>query len=313
MLFLFLVSSSVTGETDASSKPEPTFRGEYLGQSKPGLKPEPFAKELFSVKGYYGFHLHTSIYFSPDGKELYFTSQAQPVVPGRSCSILFMKQGDDGVWSFPQKPAFASDYTENGAMYSWDCMRILFLSNRPVDGKGDPKDEDYWYAEKTEDGWGTPQQLEGPFNSRFDDAGGAFTPDGAFYFSSKREDSMGDQDIYHTRLIGGEYTEPANLGPPINSEYEEYAICVAPDESWLIFLYVNMEDKQNIGLYISYRNPDRSWTESLNLNHALNLKSGFVASLSPDGKYLFILNRGDGIYWVDALVLEELRPEQTGQ
>ncbi len=37
--------------------------------------------------------------------------------------------------------------------------------------------------------------------------------------------------------------------------------------------------------------------------------SGFDASLSPDGSTLFFLRRNDGVYWVDAGVIEDMRPE----
>jgi hypothetical protein len=39
-----------------------------------------------------------------------------------------------------------------------------------------------------------------------------------------------------------------------------------------------------------------------------HLGEGGIAIVSPDGRYLFFTNEGD-IYWVDAEIIQQLRPE----
>jgi len=57
-------------------------------------------------------------------------------------------------------------------------------------------------------------------------------------------------------------------------------------------------------LCVSFRKADGSWTERIKTPYECG---GFLA-LSPDGKYLFMLN--EGIIWVSTSFIEDLRPSQ---
>ncbi|MCR9173328.1 MAG: OmpA family protein [bacterium] len=90
-----------------------------------------------------------------------------------------------------------------------------------------------------------------------------------------------------------------NLGPSINTKYNEYGAVISADESVIIFtarrntstggkidpmLNENFED-----LYISYKNPDGSWTPSENLGENVNSKDhDAVSAVSADGQRVII-------------------------
>lgn len=122
-----------------------------------------------------------------------------------------------------------------------------------------------------------------------------------------------------------------NLGAVINSPSHEIWPYVAPDESSLIF-------ETQSQMWISFRNPDGSWAPPANLSQRLFDESSqdHMARLSPDGKVLFFvsnrwlgnryfdrplsldeiknkaqeLNNGLGnVFWVDASIIEEIRPD----
>lgn len=62
------------------------------------------------------------------------------------------------------------------------------------------------------------------------------------------------------------------------------------------------------GLFVSFRTPEGTWTESRAIN--LGMQAGTPA-VSPDGKYLFFTagERGKSdIYWVDGKVFKALKP-----
>ncbi|MCK7537944.1 MAG: hypothetical protein MZV63_46820 [Marinilabiliales bacterium] len=60
-------------------------------------------------------------------------------------------------------------------------------------------------------------------------------------------------------------------------------------------------------LFVSFRNPDGTWSEAIDLSgHGLD-PHGKSAKISPDGKYLFFGTNGD-IYWVASALIEDLRP-----
>ena len=82
-------------------------------------------------------------------------------------------------------------------------------------------------------------------------------------------------------------------------------------------------DENTPDLYISFRQKDGSWGAAINLGDRINTPLYEQrAKVTPDGKYLFfwkgdVKTREDGStyvvggpYWVDAKILETLRPKQ---
>jgi hypothetical protein len=61
--------------------------------------------------------------------------------------------------------------------------------------------------------------------------------------------------------------------------------------------------------YVSFRDGPCGWAQTVQLGQGTKRGAAFDASLSPDGEYLFFLSRGDGIYWVDAGILEAYGPD----
>ncbi len=282
------------------------YRGQYLGQTLSGYKPEPFVPDLFSSWNNYGFHLQSSVIFSSGGRELYFIDQSYPVVKGRSQSIWYMYQIEDA-WTEPDVAPLSSDYSDWGVFLSPEDGFIYFASTRPLLGKGSPKDADMWYAEKNENGFSEPKIIEQPVNTHFDEVSGAVVENGALFFSSNRPGGKGGFDIYLTRNTGGDYTEPVNLGEVVNTKADERVMCVAPDLSFLILHRYDANKEANAGLYVSYKLSDHSWSEPKSIGDHINMLNVTWASLSPDGECLFFLGKGYGVYWVKAELIDYLK------
>ena len=161
--------------------------------------------------------------------------------------------------------------------------------------------------------WSEPILLEPPVNA-VDTYSGypSLTTDGTIYFHSNREDSQGQVDIYRTQHAVGHHVVE-NLGPTINSTERELDPCVAPDESYLVFVSDRPGGVYDQGLFISFRTADGSWTEPRALGGVLG-NNGGLPSISPDGRYFFYA-AGDysdistiQIYWVDTGVFDQFRP-----
>jgi len=282
------------------------YHGQYLGQMLPGYKPEPFAPDLFSAWNNYGFHLQSSLSFSSGGEDLYFADQSYPIVKGRSGSIWSMLRVDDA-WTEPEVTPFSSDYSDWGVFLSEDGGVIYFSSTRPLLGKGSPKDADIWYVKKNETGLSEPQRIGHPVNTVFDEVSGAVTENGVLLFSSNRPGGEGGFDIYLTRGVNGNYTEPVNLGEIVNTEADERVLCAAPDLNFLILHRYDASREANAGLYVSYKPSDQSWSEPKSIGDHINMLNASWASLSADGKYLFFLGKGYGIYWVKTELIDYLK------
>ena len=101
---------------------------------------------------------------------------------------------------------------------------------------------------------------------------------------------------------------PFELVAGINSDQKDHDPYVASDESFLIFTSERAGGKGGKDLYISYRRADGSWRVPQNMA-AINTRGNeWCPMMSPDGRYLFFTRRGD-IHWVDASIIEALRPK----
>jgi Tol biopolymer transport system component len=135
---------------------------------------------------------------------------------------------------------------------------------------------------------------------------------------SRRDEGAGRTDVWRSPNLDGVYGEAENLGDPVNTEVSDFDPFVAPDESYLI---VCQEFEGGFGksdLYVYFQREDRSWTAGINLGEAVN-SPDFEARpyVTPDGQFLFFTSNreesegGAGIYWVDAKVIDQLRPKES--
>jgi len=137
---------------------------------------------------------------------------------------------------------------------------------------------------------------------------GSITEDGTIYFPI---DLGGDRrDIFRSRLVNGLYQPRESLGQTVNSFYDDSGPFIAPDESYLIFSSNRPGGYGTKDLYVCYRRGDGSWTPPLNMGYLVNGgQFESWASVSPDGKYLFVIKSRDGgnTFWMDARVIGFLK------
>src|SRR5690606_22133273 len=69
-----------------------------------------------------------------------------------------------------------------------------------------------------------------PFNTPADELGPEPTADGSrLYFYSNRDGGLGGYDLWVAARRGEDWEEPANLGPAVNTEFNEYSPAIPPD------------------------------------------------------------------------------------
>jgi ankyrin repeat protein len=279
----------------------PVLKGDYLGQEKPGDAPLMFAPGIVSGHGFDSEH--SPAVFSPDGKEVYWTKKFRG-------PILYMTQ-EKRVWTAPQTASFCSEYGDGEPFFSPDGLKLFFLSLRPVKPGGPADKENMWVVERTSKSWSEPKPVSPLINACDLHWLFSIASNGTIYFASPREGGFGANDIYRSRLMNGEYQEPENLGNVINTSGVDHTPYIAPDESYLIFVSRGRPSSSgDFQFYISYKNEDGSWQEPIDLGQKINsLGSGLCPVVTPDGKYMFFIGRGD-IYWIDAGFIDKLRPQK---
>ena len=148
--------------------------------------------------------------FTADGRTVYFTRKGGD---GRFAVILESHLGRNGRWSTPAVSSFSGQYPDYDPILTPNGQQLLYISKRPVIGSTPKSDFDIWVVDRTTTGWSAPRRLEAPINSDGDELYPSVATDGTLYFSScGRSDSKGRCDLYRSRLDGGRYTTPENLG-----------------------------------------------------------------------------------------------------
>jgi len=309
LVALFISTIPVLAQENTKDKSDfPVLASPYFGQKPPGKKAEIFAPGIISRSDY---HEHSSPFFTKDGKEVYWSAQC--MYEGESNQRIFFMKLENGKWTPPEILNFTKKFHGGGPVFSLDEKRLFFYSCRPKPFKERFDNLHIWYVEKTNTGWTEPVKMSQPVNSEKSESNPTFTPEGTMYFDSKREGGKGKADIYRSQFINGKFKKPQNLGEAINTEDTEYAPCIAPDESYLVFSRYT-ENPKGVQLYISFHRSDGSWTKAVKMSEKNKLfgKARFPG-LSPNGKYLFFCayaNRDVEIYWVNTKIIEEFKPEE---
>jgi hypothetical protein len=284
----------------------PILKGPYLGQKPPGMTPEIFAPGIISTDSY----SEGCGVFSLDAKSFLFNR----FFKGKPYTIS-LTEIKDGKWTKPSPAPFNSEYNDWDYNFAPDGKTLYFTSKRPVSEGGKPaQHSNIWVTQLTDSGWTKPRLLEYPVNTEFTDACPTASKDSTLYFNSWRDGSFGQGDIYRAKLINGKYTEVENLGEVINTEYNELDLYVSPDESYLIFCSNRPGGYgEDIDIYITFRRKDGSWIKPQNLGKEINSIGGVSPNVTLDGRFLFftgIKNVSSDIIWVDAKVIENLRPKE---
>lgn len=222
--------------------------------------------------------------FSPDGKRLYFSSRRPRPAGGAN--------GDDfDIWYVERKGDSWTDPVNVGAPVNTDkheanpsVMSDGTLYFQRIEALG-ALAWDLYAAMRRSGAYTVPEKLPRPVNTDANEAGPFIAPDGSYLlFQSNRPGGYGVMDIYVThRTSSGGWSEPVNLGEPINSPFSDWAPVVSPDRRYLFFG--------------SFRNVRPIIPASRAYLDAMTLRLGAPTT-----------GRGT-LYWVDAAVISASRPK----
>lgn len=133
------------------------------------------------------------------------------------------------------------------------------------------------------------------------------------FFASRRN---GNADLYHCfRGEDGNWSEPENLGPVINTKGTEMAPFIHPDGKTLYFSSDTHIGMGGYDLFVSRRNEQGEWSEPVNLGYPINTPGDEINFIvAADGHTALISSireRGFGGYDIYSFQLrdDDLKPE----
>ncbi len=160
-----------------------------------------------------------------DGRVMYFTACNRPNGKGR-CDI-YKSELENNEWTEPvniSSPVNTAAWEAQPSI-SPDGKTLYFISNR----NGGQGQKDIWMSNLLPDGnWSKPVNLGDKINTPGQEQSPFIHPDNkTLYFASNGHTGMGGFDLFKTtRNDDGTWSEPVNLGYPINTTFDEIGLIV---------------------------------------------------------------------------------------
>ncbi len=214
----------------------------------------------------------------------------------------------NGEWSMPalitRQVTSKNNFRTTGLSYDGTVLYLV---------EDDPFNSEIYSSTLNRGRWSAAQKLKKPVNSKMNETHASLSPDGsALYFTSNRSGGFGDLDIYSSKIDDkGKWSKPENLGPKINTAYNEETPFVSADGNRL---YFSSEGHDGMGGYdIYYFNLHEPGSVPVNLGYPVNTTDNdlffFPGSTKYEGVYSELESGGSGtrdIYRVNILPEVEL-------
>lgn len=158
--------------------------------------------------------------------------------------------------------------------------------------------EDFYISELKDTVWQAARSAGPPLNTSDNEGAPSISADGRvlFYTGCNRPDGMGSCDIYLSqRMADGTWSQPLNLGAPVNTGAWESQPSFSSDGRTLYFVRGTYDATHKLkqDIYYSVFGTDRHWSEPVRMSDTLNTpgreESVFI---HPDNQTLYFSSDG---------------------
>lgn len=215
-------------------------------------------------------------------------------VDGMYYEDIYVSFNDNGVWSEPRQLNISTSGNEATLNLSVDG-KTLFIY------KGEEDEGTLYESRLVSDSagieeWSKPKRLGSNINTKARETHVTISPDErTLYFTSDREGGEGGMDIYFCRLLPtGKWADAVNMGPRINTKFNEDGVFMHPDGKTL---YFSSNGHPSIGGYdiVFATKSDTGWTVPENMGYPVNsVDDDIFFVTTPDGKRAYFSSFKEG-------------------
>jgi OOP family OmpA-OmpF porin len=187
-----------------------------------------------------------------------------------------------GRWTTPQSisPNINTRFNEGTCTISADGRQLIFTSCVGMNGRCD-----LFESRKTGDVWSIPKNLGPQVNSPAWESQPSLSADGrVLYFVSDRKGGLGNADIYvSVQHSPGAWTKAKNLGPAVNSQYNERSPFIHANGRTLFFA---TDGRPGFGGFDIFWSDwaDSTWSKPVNFGYPINnYEDQYSMVISADG------------------------------
>ncbi|MCW3102641.1 MAG: hypothetical protein JWO09_1081 [Bacteroidetes bacterium] len=201
---------------------------------------------------------------------------------------------DDGTWSSPKSIGLNINTNDNEADIGLSADGQQLFVYRGVNGG------DIYYSTLEGETWSNLIAMNANINTKAWETHATVSVDGntLYFVSDRKEGGYGGRDIWRcVKLPNGQWSMPLNLGPKINTQYDEDAPFIHPDGVTLFFSSTGHKNMGGFDVFKATKDDEGKWSEPENLKAPINTtdddifyvqsvdgKRGYLSSVRPNGK-----------------------------
>lgn len=195
----------------------------------------------------------SSAIITSDGKTMYFTrtNLDEGKLKGGTNKIANLKiyraENINGNWAnITELPFNNDDYSVGHPALSPDEKTLYFISDMP---NGFGSTDIYKVAILDDNKFGTPENLGAKINTEGREMFPFIAKDNTLYFASDGHLGLGALDVFESKNEAGVYSNPNNLGVPINGPYDDFAFVIDAEKNNGFFSSNRKEGKGDDDIY----------------------------------------------------------------
>ena len=215
----------------------------------------------------------------------------------------------------PLKGSLNTPQSEGAMMISQDGNWLVFTGCYRPDSYGGC---DLYISYKNKEGWSAAKNLGNRINSDQWESQPCLSPDKReLYFASRKPGGLGGSDLYVSRLQdNGQWSDPENLGPGINSAADEQCPFIHADNQTLYFTSSYWPGYGDDDLFMVRKVAEGKWSAPKNLGYPINtIDREGTLFITADGKTAYYASeRKDSYGGLDLYSFElnpSIRPYET--
>ena len=245
------------------------------------------------------FSEHSPV-FTADESVLIYTSKrigstGEKLTPdGQYYEDIYISTKVNGKWSSPKGIGgnINTEQHEASIGLSVDGQQLLIYRD---DNK---KDGNIYISTLNGDVWSEPEKLGSTVNTKYRESHASLSADGkSLYLASARPGGYGGMDIYVVKkLPNGEWSEAQNLGPNVNTEYDEDGPFIHPDGVTLFFSSQGLTSMGGYDIfYTTVDNESKKCSVATNMGYPINTTDDDVFyNPTPDGQHAYYSSYRNG-------------------
>lgn len=235
-----------------------------------------------------------------DGSTLYFTSRRTGGSSDEKTDddvffedIYRCEKGKDGKWSHPVSLGYTVNTPRSEAVsgISHDSRELLLCHRVDEADVNDPMKADIYVSNWDGKGWASIVPLAAAINTKFNETFATLSRDAntLYFVSDKKPGTLGGKDIWMSnRLPDGSWGVATNLGPTINTPYDEESPFITADGKTLFFSSKGHKNMGGYDIFKSTKDLNGNWTEPENMRQPFNTTDDDMGYIqSSDGKYAY--------------------------